>query len=768
MRVLDTITGQFVWIDPKDSEKKYAILSHTWDKEGEQTYQELREIQKRYAPEHCLRDPPSPAPQQQHQAGLSFPLSPSGPLDIPSPPHPRRTSPPSEPPHDSYSMNGTVTPGLGIVLPSDTSSSQLPSHPIWYDRDLSSKIREACRIAREKGYRYLWVDSCCIDKTSSSELSESINSMYQWYALADRCYAFLVGVPTKDDHERKHSSFRNCLWFTRGWTLQELIAPAEVVFLSADWSFIGTKHSLATLVSEITNISYNALLHFEPLEEFSVAQRLSWGSMRQTARVEDRAYSLLGIFDINMPTIYGEGNRAFRRLQEEILRRIPDQSLFAWTSFSILDPPFQLHELEPRDADESQASRMTIQLHDHLSFLAPSLDFFGECAGIEAVSHNEVIRRLRLHTSLAASNYEVTPYGIRTQLPMIQLSGYLRAGPDVGFWARLSDWEKWYLAVLGCEHKDFPGRLLGRICFIQSFNSNIAISYLSCGRVCVPPSPGTSQEHPQRNLDLLPLSSAVVEHFNLSEIEYKTLYLPHPGRDEVGAFNVASRKPHKTINLVLLKKTCDVLYTKGYKADLRRPDGACQTGTHSLRLSNLYDTHSITIDYHHTLTRHSADQKLTITVTAHVQDAPSLRYSHHDTASGTVSGPYEWTITASLPWDKVLGNRGVLMNLGEGKPLLTMTLNLTFATQDHYIIHVDFETCTKSDEPGVVWIVDFPSDFRAENKDTYFLPNWTFLPHYTSPTSYEPVFSLNGLCDWLVYGLLWTIAWSDYRNNHLF
>ncbi|EJF55441.1 HET-domain-containing protein [Dichomitus squalens LYAD-421 SS1] len=177
-------------------------------------------------------------------------------------------------------------------------------HLIWRDANLSRKIRDACRVAREAGYRYLWIDSCCIDKTSSSELSESINSMWQWYGRAKVCFAHLADVPSGDDPRAAESTFRKSRWFTRGWTLQELIAPSTVVFLSQDWNAIGTKLTLISPLEEITSIPAEALLHTKSLDDFSVAQRLSWAARRETTRKEDRAYSLLGIFSINMPTLY--------------------------------------------------------------------------------------------------------------------------------------------------------------------------------------------------------------------------------------------------------------------------------------------------------------------------------------------------------------------------------------------------------------------------------------------------------------------------------
>ncbi len=462
MRLLDTETGQFVEKDPKDPKLKYAILSHTWDSKGEQIYPQLKEIQERYTP-NCPKPPQShhsrdsqdnqALPFVQHHQGESSPTSPF--------PSPRS--------HITLSTT-SMAPLVSIPTPANTtlSQSQTPLGPIWTDPGLSPKIREACRVARANGYQYLWIDSCCIDKTSSSELSEAINSMYQWYARADVCYAFLADVPAEEDRRKKDSKFRQSRWFTRGWTLQELIAPANVLFLCDDWTFIGSKHSLASLITEITNISYNALLRVEPLKEFCVAERLSWAARRQTTRVEDRAYSLLGIFAINMPTLYGEGDGAFRRLQEEIMRRIPDQSLFAWTPFHLDSPP-QLHELDI-DAPQQSSRRFFCfgYYHDFdtSSLLAPSLDLFEDGGRIEAVSHDEVARRLQpRYPNLSAMDYSFTPHGIRTQVPIIPLSPYLPAGATECHPGTIPP-SQWYLAVLGCEHKDLRGHLLCRICYI--------------------------------------------------------------------------------------------------------------------------------------------------------------------------------------------------------------------------------------------------------------------------------------------------------------
>ncbi|EIW64802.1 HET-domain-containing protein, partial [Trametes versicolor FP-101664 SS1] len=194
----------------------------------------------------------------------------------------------------------------------------------------SAKIRACCMYAEADGYEWLWIDTCCIDKTSSAELSEAINSMYDWYSRASACYAYLADVPTDEDPAAPDSAFRQSIWFRRSWTLQELIAPQEVVFLSKDWETLGNKYLWPGLLQEITGIEAEVLTFLKPLSSIPIALRMRWAAGRQTTRIEDEAYALMGIFGVNMPTIYGEGRRAFRRLQEEIMRQTPDQTLFLW------------------------------------------------------------------------------------------------------------------------------------------------------------------------------------------------------------------------------------------------------------------------------------------------------------------------------------------------------------------------------------------------------------------------------------------------------
>ncbi|KAI0692858.1 heterokaryon incompatibility protein-domain-containing protein, partial [Cerioporus squamosus] len=187
----------------------------------------------------------------------------------------------------------------------------------------SDKIRRCCELAERHGYLWLWIDTCCIDKMSSAELSEAINSMFRYYSLAGICYAYLEDVPSSRD-------FKKSRWHRRGWTLQELLAPRLVLFVSRSWDVLGSKTDMAAVLEECTGIPGTVLQFERRVADMSIAQRMSWAARRSTTRVEDEAYCLMGLFGVHMPTLYGEGRAAFQRLQEEILRRHSDTTLFAW------------------------------------------------------------------------------------------------------------------------------------------------------------------------------------------------------------------------------------------------------------------------------------------------------------------------------------------------------------------------------------------------------------------------------------------------------
>ncbi|KAI0204121.1 heterokaryon incompatibility protein-domain-containing protein [Astrocystis sublimbata] len=209
-----------------------------------------------------------------------------------------------------------------------------------------AKVKDSCAQAETDGYEYIWIDTCCIDKSSSAELSEAINSMWTWYRQSDICYGYLADVKGND----RKALYRS-RWFQRGWTLQELIAPDNFIFE------MGRRERLVSLISDITGVDEDVLSRNlahrhshdiqprnslcavcglpESIDEIlrtkSVASKMSWSAHRKTTRGEDRSYSLLGLFGVNLPLLYGEGEAAaWRRLLDEIIKKSNDQSVFAF------------------------------------------------------------------------------------------------------------------------------------------------------------------------------------------------------------------------------------------------------------------------------------------------------------------------------------------------------------------------------------------------------------------------------------------------------
>lgn len=276
------------------------------------------------------------------------------------------------------------------------------------------KILRFCQVAESEAFEYVWIDTCCIDKSSSAELSEAINSMFQWYQGAGICYAYLSDVRTSEDPTQKESSFARSRWFTRGWTLQELLAPAELVFLGSDWVEIGTKRSLCATVSNVTRISWEVLEEGR-WSEYSVAQKMSWAAGRNTTRLEDEAYCLMGLFDVNMPLLYGEGRKAFLRLQQEILKQSDDPSIFAWSY------PSEMHS------------------HTQISGLfAPSPEYFKDASRIELLGPEhgagsedpfQVVNQLiRLRRPLVDQVEAVTVERLLGQPPLFNIIEVKRSG----------------------------------------------------------------------------------------------------------------------------------------------------------------------------------------------------------------------------------------------------------------------------------------------------------------------------------------------------
>ena len=253
----------------------------------------------------------------------------------------------------------------------DFQSEKVPQYAIlshrWQDDEISlqelqqrsnehkagwNKVRRCCTLARGEGYDYVWIDTCCIDKTSSAELQEAINSMFRWYRNADICYVYLSDFSgSLNLVEREGGYFPHAVqpklekskWFTRGWTLQELLAPRELCFIREDWTVLDSRLRLSESISAITGIPKLYVTQFEGstvahaedsaqglTQMPSIAQIMSWASRRVTTRAEDMAYSLMGLFGVQMPLLYGEGRKAFLRLQLEIIKMTDDESIFAW------------------------------------------------------------------------------------------------------------------------------------------------------------------------------------------------------------------------------------------------------------------------------------------------------------------------------------------------------------------------------------------------------------------------------------------------------
>lgn len=254
------------------------------------------------------------------------------------------------------------------------------------------KVLGCCRQAKKDGFDWVWIDTCCIDKSSSAELSEAINSMYQIYAKSARCYAYLSDVYVKEGVEALDSPFRRSRWFTRGWTLQELIAPSIVEFFTSDWRFIGDKDNLAMTVEEVTGVESTVLSGICPITEVPVAKVMSYAAKRETTRTEDRAYSLLGLCGVNMPTIYGEGDNAFARLQYEIMSRSPAHSLLAWKSVR-----------------SDKASPV----------LAPSPSYFAKSRNVVEIPYGQFVRAWNLEG--LPVGFQKGPHGLQANLPVFDM-----------------------------------------------------------------------------------------------------------------------------------------------------------------------------------------------------------------------------------------------------------------------------------------------------------------------------------------------------------
>lgn len=193
-------------------------------------------------------------------------------------------------------------------------------------KDGYQKVMDFAKYIKDyvSGVQWLWIDTCCINKESAAELSEAINLMFKWYRNAGVCLAYLADV----DEARDEQSFQKSEWFERGWTLQELLAPRTVIFVTRTWQVIGNKGAshytysrssvgpgLEKDIAARTGIPEQILYNYNASQGLSVDERLKWMEGRKTSRTEDMSYALFGIFDVADAIVYGEGyDRARKRL----------------------------------------------------------------------------------------------------------------------------------------------------------------------------------------------------------------------------------------------------------------------------------------------------------------------------------------------------------------------------------------------------------------------------------------------------------------------
>lgn len=303
-----------------------------------------------------------------------------------------------------------------------------------------SKIKSFCHFAAKDGFEYVWVDTCSIDKSSSAEFQEAINSMYKWYGGAAKCYTYLFDLDVSDCFATSTSfeasiaelenKLRQCRWFSRGWTLQELIAPSEVEFRDKNWRMVGTKWYLKDHISKITGIPIGIIIGDDQLSKYNVAEKMSWASQRETTRIEDEAYSLMGIFNIHMPMLYGEGRRAFLRLQEEILRTTEDYSMFAWLARPSLKS-YGLFAGSPADFTRKELQRDLIMKGKGFD-----TEFFSELKsqGVDVLGDEPhglppILTSRGIQIDLLLSKHRVEFYGEQTYLACLGVS----SEPDMLF-----------------------------------------------------------------------------------------------------------------------------------------------------------------------------------------------------------------------------------------------------------------------------------------------------------------------------------------------
>lgn len=330
-----------------------------------------------------------------------------------------------------------------------------------------SKIRDACALACRDGHNLLWIESGCVDEQNLTEAGRTLASKYAWYCNAAVCYVYLPDVPHSEDPRVPGSAFRASQWFKKCGTLEDLVAPRVIKFLSQEWEAIGTKETLADVIEDITGVHRDVLTYRRPVSEVSFAEQISWGARRSTKRFEDRAYSLLGLLSITMTLRYGEGERAFRRLREKILQQNPRKPLF---------PPG--HSINGSEAWCTLTTTMGVPpasecrlLNPPRSFLAPSplaFIFSGDIYSFSpnADSRHHAIPDCPMAGPFLRREYTPSPYGTKTRFCLFPLPNSTVTVEDME--VAVGTGPRWYLALLACKRRslqDSKPHVLARLCY---------------------------------------------------------------------------------------------------------------------------------------------------------------------------------------------------------------------------------------------------------------------------------------------------------------
>jgi hypothetical protein len=304
-----------------------------------------------------------------------------------------------------------------------------------------SKIRGACEMARQLGFAWIWIDNCCINKASLTEEAESINSMYKWYRDAQICITYLSDVRLDATPGRlngisppifqKINSDQPSEWFFRGWTLQELLAPRQMNFYDTNWTYMGTKDSLASEIENITGISSAYLTSAVPFRDACIATKMSWMAGRRTTRQEDIAYGMLGIFGVVMTPLYGEGMNAFMRLQELLQATVRDESLYAWTMPQPSDA--RSFSIEPNPEVSWGAGEWGL--------LAPTPHWFHGCENVTIDGGPWIDRTIdSFRRTREGTRIDLCLSNLRYRLPVVRVRSMRRAMDNVVF--PLNCWER--------------------------------------------------------------------------------------------------------------------------------------------------------------------------------------------------------------------------------------------------------------------------------------------------------------------------------------